>query len=89
MKEQELAKAKVDFRTMMIEQNSEEKYYDFIADKIKWINDFKLVGDKIFGKDDEMFRDEVRKAILSKDLSDEEMLFEFVLTDIALDTLID
>lgn len=59
-----------------------------IAEKMKWINDFKLVGDKIFGKDDDGFREEVRKAVLLKDLSDEDMLLEFVITDIALDALI-
>jgi uncharacterized protein with gpF-like domain len=86
--EKELAQAKIDFRNLIIEKEGEEKYYQMTAEKMKWINDFKLVGDKIFGKDDEGFRDEVRKAILLKELNDEEMLLEFVITDIALDALI-
>jgi hypothetical protein len=88
MKEQDLAQAKIDLRALLIEKEGEDKYYQVIAEKTKWINDFKLVGDKIFGQDNEMFINEVRKAILSKDLSDEDMLFEFVITDIALDTII-
>lgn len=86
--EKELAKAKIDFRNLIIEKEGEEKYYQIISEKMKWINDFKLVGDNIFGKDDGGFREEVRKAILLKDLSHEDMLLEFVITDIALDALI-
>ncbi|WP_079242613.1 hypothetical protein [Chryseobacterium indologenes] len=86
--EKELAQAKIDFRNLVIEKEGEERYYQIIAVKMKWINDFKLVGDKVFGKDDEGFRQEVRKAILLKELNDEDMLLEFVITDIALDALI-
>lgn len=87
-KEKGLAKAKIDLRNLIIEKEGEEKYYQIIAEKMKWINDLKLVGDKIFGKDDDAFREEIRKAILLKELSDEDMLLEFVITDIALDALI-
>lgn len=90
MIQEELLKlAKQDLRKRIIEENGEDYYYNLISEKTKWIHQFKLDLDKIFGKDDELFRDECRRSIVSKYNNEQEQFLNFVLLDIALDTVID
>lgn len=85
----ELLEAKVSLRKLLIKEHGEEVYQDHILNRVKWLADFKNTGDKIFGKDDKMFREEVRKAITEKYKNTDKILYEFVITDIALDTFLE
>lgn len=86
-----IEEAKKDLKKMIIANNSEEYYYKMIADRIKPLYEFKVVGDKLFGKDDDIFRDEVIKTtqIKNKDLSEEQQLYELIVTEIVLDVFMD
>ena len=89
MNEELLKLAKQDLRNRIIEENGEDYYYNLIAEKTKWIHQFKLDLDKVFEGDDEIFRDECRKSMIAKYDNEEEQFLNLVLLDIALDTVID
>lgn len=89
MNEELLKLAKQDLRNRIIEENGEYYYYNLIAEKTKWIHQFKLDLDKVFEGDDEIFRDECRRSMIAKYDNEEEQFLNLVLLDIALDTVID
>ena len=89
MNEELLKLAKQDLRNRIIEENGEDYYYNLIAERTKWIHQFKLDLDKLFEGDDEIFRDECRRSMIAKYDNEEEQFLNLVLLDIALDTVID
>lgn len=86
-----LEEAKQDLKNKIIAENSEEHYYKLIADRVKPLYEFKQAGDFVFGQDDDLFREEVIKTTLQKNLELEEslQLYELVMTEIALDVFMD
>ena len=89
MNEELLKLAKQDLRNRIIDENGEDYYYNLIAEKTKWIHQFKLDLDKVFEGDDEIFRDECRRSMIAKYDDEQEQFLNLVLLDIALDTVID
>ena len=87
--EDELIEAKKTLKGLIIEEKGEDYYYDLIVERIKWIDDLKRKCNNIFGEDDERFREEVRSVIANTDDDEEFKLYNFVITEIAMDTLID
>ena len=82
-----LEKAKQDLKNKIIAENSEEYYYKLVAERTEKLHIFKMAGDFVFGKNDKLFREEVIKTTLKKNLELDEslQLYELVMTDIALD----
>lgn len=89
MNEEFLKLAKRDLRQQIINENGEDYYYNLIAEKTKWIHQFKLDLDNAFAGDDDMFRDECRRSMIAKYDNEEEQFLNLVLLDIALDTVMD
>ena len=89
MNEEFLKLAKRDLRQQIINENGEDYYYNLIAEKTKWIHQFKLDLDKVFEGNDEIFRDECRRSMIAKYDNEEEQFLNLVLLDIALDTVMD
>ena len=82
-----LEKAKQDLKNKIIAENSEEYYYKLVAERKEKLHTFKMAGDFVFGKNNKLFRKEVIKTTLKKNLKLDEslQLYELVMTDIALD----
>ena len=89
MNEELLKLAKQDLRNRIIEENGEDYYYNLIAEKTKWIHQFKLDLDKVFEGNNEIFRDECRRSMIAKYDDEQDQFLNLVLLDIALDTVID
>lgn len=89
MNEELLKLAKKDLRQMIIEENGEDYYYNLIAEKTRNIHQFKMDLDNVFDGDDDMFRDECRRSIIAKYDDEQDQFLNLVLTDIALDTILD
>lgn len=86
-----LEEAKQDLKNKIIAENSEEHYYNLIADRVKPLYEFKQAGDFVFWANDEQFREEVIKTTLQKNLELDEslQLYELVMTEIALDVFME
>jgi len=83
-----LQKAKQDLKKKIIAENSEEYYYKLVEERKEKLHTFKTAGDFVFGKDDKLFREEVIKTTLKKnlELDDSSQLYEVIMTEIALDS---
>lgn len=90
MDEKLLEELKEEYKIKIINDYGEEKYFDLIGERTKWINEFKKVGDNVFGKNDVMFREECRIAIIEKSqhLNEFERLCELALLDLSLDVIL-
>lgn len=86
---EQLKEAKENLKEIIINENGYDFYLELISEKIKWINDFKLIGDKVFGSDDEVFRKEVLNAIYDKYDNDSDRMYNICIVDLAMDVLID
>lgn len=85
----ELLEAKVSLRNILIKEHGEEVYQNHIMDRVNWLLDFKTAGDKLIKVSDQIFRDEIRSAIVEKYKDTNNLLYELVITDIALDTFLE
>ena len=87
----QIEQAKQDLKKQIIIENSEEYYYKLIAERVKPFYELKKTGDSFFGENNEVFRDEVIKTTLKKniELDETRQLYELVMTHIALDVLMD
>jgi hypothetical protein len=86
-----LEEAKQELKNKIIAENSEEYYYKLVAERTENLHTFKMAGDFVFGQDDDLFREEVIKTTLKKNLELDEslQLYELVMTEIALDVFMD
>lgn len=84
-----LQHAKISLKELIIKENGEEYYNNLIAEKTRWIHDFKLIGDKVFGRNDDDFRKEVIAAIYNKYENDSDRMFNICIIDSALDVILD
>ncbi|WP_185269231.1 hypothetical protein [Chryseobacterium indologenes] len=84
-----LQHAKRSLKELIIKENGEEYYNNLIAEKTKWIHEFKLIGDKVFGRNDEDFRKEVIKSIYDKYEDNSERMLNICIMDSALDVILD
>ena len=89
MNEELLKLAKRDLRQSIIDENGEDYYYNLIAEKTRNIHQFKMDLDNVFDGDDDMFRDECRRSMIAKYDDEQDQFLNLVLTDIALDTILD
>lgn len=85
----ELQEAKKTLKQMIIEEKGEDYYYELVAERIKWVDEVKQQCDSIFGQNDEKFRNEVRIVIANSNDTEDMKLYNFVITEIAMDTIID
>ena len=89
MNEELLKLAKRDLHQSIIDENGEDYYYNLIAEKTRNIHQFKMDLDNVFDGDDDMFRDECRRSMIAKYDDEQDQFLNLVLTDIALDTILD
>lgn len=81
-------KAKIELREIIIEECGEKYYYDMMTQRIAFIHDVLKKTQDAFNMDSDEFREYLRFIIANETYeSEEEMLEEFMLMDIALDTL--
>lgn len=90
MDENLLDELKEEYKIEIIKEYGDKKYFELIGEKTKWINEFKKIGDKVFGENNLMFREECRIAIIeeSKHLDEFRRLCELALLDLALDVIL-
>ena len=87
-----MLEAKTELKNIIITEKGEKFFNKEITKRIKKISEFKEIGDYLFGRDDQMFRDTVIKAIIDnlEDRTDSEsVLYEVCMTDFALDAFMD
>jgi len=90
MDEKILEELKEEYKIEILKEYGENEYFKLIGEKTKWINEFKKVGDKVFGENNQMFREECRISIIeeSEHLGEFERLCELALLDLALDVIL-
>lgn len=89
--EERINKAKEGLKDTLIDTYGKTYYYQLIGEKSRWLNSIKENGDKVFGRNDKEFREQVHLSTLekNKDNSESEQLYELCIVDLALDLLIE
>lgn len=81
-------KAKIELREIIIEECGEEYYYNVMTQRTAFIHEVLKKTQDTFNMDSDEFREYLRFIIANEEYESEEaMLEEFMLMDMALDTL--
>ena len=83
-----LQAGKLELKESIISEYGEDVYNEIIVAKCESLHKLKLECDEKFGENDYQFREEIRTVVANESDDEDEIIVNFLLYDIALDTIL-